>query len=131
MRFGLLLEFTVQNSEKQLLLFVLYFFSFTVESEWLFVPNSVAPPALYFNMTKLGAWSGTVDYIEVGLERQIEGARARVTREEPLAHYALSRSIFGNFGAFHANHAIYAFTCGPSRGKSRSPSLVMAPSPIP
>lgn len=35
-----------------------------VESEWLFVPNSVAPPALYFNMTKLGAWSGTVDYIE-------------------------------------------------------------------
>lgn len=36
----------------------------TVESEWLFVPNGVTPPALYFNMTKLGAWSETVDYIE-------------------------------------------------------------------
>ena len=36
-----------------------------VESEWLFVPDSITPPALYFNMTKLGAWSQTVDYIEV------------------------------------------------------------------
>lgn len=37
----------------------------TVESDWLFVPNSGAPPSLYFNATKLGAWSSTVDYIEV------------------------------------------------------------------
>jgi len=35
-----------------------------VESEWLFVLNGITPPALYFNMTKLGAWSETVDYIE-------------------------------------------------------------------
>ncbi|XP_073236115.1 epithelial cell-transforming sequence 2 oncogene-like [Porites lutea] len=39
-----------------------------VESEWLFVPNSITPPALYFNMTKLGAWSNTVDYIEECLD---------------------------------------------------------------
>jgi len=38
------------------------------ESEWLFVPNSVTPPALYFNMTKLGAWSNTVDYIEESVD---------------------------------------------------------------
>lgn len=47
---------------------ILLFLLFTcipVESEWLFVPNSITPPALYFNMTKLGAWSNTVDYIEV------------------------------------------------------------------
>lgn len=37
----------------------------TVESEWLFVPDSGSPPSLYFNSTKLGAWSSTVDYIEV------------------------------------------------------------------
>ena len=36
-----------------------------VESDWLFVPNSGSPPSLYFNATKLGAWSSTVDYIEV------------------------------------------------------------------
>ena len=36
-----------------------------MESDWLFVPNSGAPPSLYFNATKLGAWSSTVDYIEV------------------------------------------------------------------
>ncbi|KAJ7394357.1 epithelial cell transforming sequence 2 oncoprotein-like [Desmophyllum pertusum] len=35
-----------------------------VESEWLFVPDSGTPPSLYFNETKLGAWSSTVDYIE-------------------------------------------------------------------
>ncbi|XP_020620781.1 epithelial cell-transforming sequence 2 oncogene-like [Orbicella faveolata] len=35
-----------------------------VESDWLFVPNSGSPPSLYFNATKLGAWSSTVDYIE-------------------------------------------------------------------
>jgi len=35
-----------------------------VESEWLFVPDSGSPPSLYFNATKLGAWSSTVDYIE-------------------------------------------------------------------
>ena len=36
-----------------------------MESEWLFVPDSGSPPSLYFNATKLGAWSSTVDYIEV------------------------------------------------------------------
>lgn len=35
-----------------------------VESEWLFVPNSGSPPSLYFNATKFGSWSNTVDYIE-------------------------------------------------------------------
>ncbi|XP_066028744.1 epithelial cell-transforming sequence 2 oncogene-like isoform X2 [Pocillopora verrucosa] len=35
-----------------------------VESEWLFVPNSSSPPSLYFNATKFGSWSNTVDYIE-------------------------------------------------------------------
>ena len=49
---------------RDILLFLL-FTCITVESEWLFVPNSITPPALYFNMTKLGAWSNTVDYIEV------------------------------------------------------------------
>lgn len=49
---------------RDILLFLLFTCT-TVESEWLFVPNSITPPALYFNMTKLGAWSNTVDYIEV------------------------------------------------------------------
>lgn len=47
------------------ILLLLRYTCFPVESEWLFVPNSITPPALYFNMTKLGAWSNTVDYIEV------------------------------------------------------------------
>ena len=61
------------------ILLLLLFTCITVESEWLFVPNSITPPALYFNMTKLGAWSNTVDYIEVrkvgyqGLKARAEG----------------------------------------------------------
>ena len=57
-----------------------------VESEWLYVPNGVTPPALYFNITKMGAWSSSVDYIEVCChvtrEREREGGREGESERE-------------------------------------------------
>ena len=37
----------------------------SAEDEWLFVPDGVLPPALYFNLQKLTIWCNSVDYLQV------------------------------------------------------------------
>lgn len=36
-----------------------------VTSEWLYNPDNIAPPSLYFDTKKLGAWARMADYLEV------------------------------------------------------------------
>lgn len=40
-------------------------FFLSVETEWLYVPDNVQPPELYFDSKKLVTWSRMVDYLEV------------------------------------------------------------------